>query len=1180
MSNESPNEPGLAPAIGAQQPGKSVPRRVGPRGGGSREASAADSRIFESGGEMGALMRSRDWSRSALGPISRWSHALKTMIGVLLRSQFPMHLSWGPSLVQLYNDAYRPILGAKHPRSMGQPVSECWPEIWHIMEPIFAGPLAGLPATGSEDLLLLFDRKGFLEETHFKAAYSPVPDETVAATGIGGVLATVAETTQQVFCERQLKTLREVAARAVDAKTPEQACAMAATTMGDNRADVPFALFYLLDAEGTEARLVASCGFGSGHGPANPAVIALGPDAGAVAGWDLERTARGREIELFQELAQRFGSLPSGSWGEPPRLAIALPLAAPDQPNPYGVLIAGVNPHRELNDGYQTFFELAAAQVVTAIHNARGHEQARVRAEKLAAVDRAKTAFFSNVSHEFRTPLALILGITGEALTGDDEAVSGEGLETVHRNALRLLKLVNTLLDFSRIEAGSALARPEPTDLSGFTAELASSFRSLIEKAGLTLTVDCPPLGAPVYVDRMMYEKVILNLLSNAFKFTLQGGICVSLRGGDRQVQLRVSDTGAGIPGAELPHLFERFYRVEGSRGRSYEGSGIGLSLVQELARLHGGDVHVESTVGQGSVFSVSLPLGDANLSGRCVDTSTRPATVTVAQDYVAEADGWLGEVSGQPLSAGHRATAGQRRPQGAHDGRILLADDNADMRAYVRRLLDGSYAVETVENGARALEAARARPPDLILSDVMMPALNGFDLLRELKADPRTAAVPVILLSARAGEEATVEGLQAGADDYLVKPFGARELVARVEGAVKGAKARAERERLLGEVEVGRSRLSSLFENAPAFVCTLRGPGHVFEIANPLFRSLVGRERTLIGLAAREAMPEMVDQGFIALLDGVYRTGTAFLGREARVRLDLRGDGVLVDAFVTFVYQPARDAQGTVEGIDVFGFEVTDHVRTRKEAEALADELRARVDLEQQLIGIVSHDLRSPMHAILLGSACLLSQQDLDDRSTRTVGRIQRAAERGARMIGDLLDFTQARLGGRIHVELRASQFHEVTRAVLDEVQATYPDREIRGEPIGDGRGEWDPDRLAQVVQNLVTNALKYSPRGTPVSVQTRDEGDRVTLTVHNEGAPISPQAVGRLFEPLQRAAEDVDPAGRSIGLGLYIVKHIVEAHDGTVSVESSAADGTTFHVRLPKHPQPGARSADRQGP
>jgi signal transduction histidine kinase len=263
-----------------------------------------------------------------------------------------------------------------------------------------------------------------------------------------------------------------------------------------------------------------------------------------------------------------------------------------------------VNPHRTLDEGYRSFFELAAAQITTAIRNARAYQEERQRAEALVELDRAKTLFFSNVSHEFRTPLTLMLGPLEDALEDSEHPLPGsqrERLTVAHRNSLRLLKLVNSLLDFSRIEAGRIQASYEPTDLSAFTAELASAFRSAIERAGMKLVVDCPVLSQPVYVDRDMWEKIVLNLLSNAFKFTFNGEIAVTLREGEGTVELEVRDTGIGIPEHELPRLFERFHRVEGARGRTYEGTGIGLSLVQELVKLHGGAIRVESAEGQGS---------------------------------------------------------------------------------------------------------------------------------------------------------------------------------------------------------------------------------------------------------------------------------------------------------------------------------------------------------------------------------------------------------------------------------------------------------------------------------------------------------------------------------------------------------------------------------------------------
>jgi CheY-like chemotaxis protein len=354
------------------------------------------------------------------------------------------------------------------------------------------------------------------------------------------------------------------------------------------------------------------------------------------------------------------------------------------------------------------------------------------------------------------------------------------------RNALRLLRLVNSLLDFSRIEAGRAQARFEPIDVADFTAALASNFRSACERAGLELVVDCPPLDAPVYVDLDMWEKIVLNLVSNAFKFTFEGSIKVALRRVGITVELVVQDTGVGIPADELPRVFERFHRIEAQRARTHEGTGIGLALVQELVKLHGGVIDVSSIPDQGTEFRVAVPLGISHLPPDCVQSTARLADNRIGPDaFVGEALGWLPDQVGHE-PARPRIISDQHQVEDSPQ--ILLADDNADMRAYVAGILmQGGYQVEAVGDGGAALAAARRGPlPDLILADVMMPGLDGFALLRELRTDPATEGLPVILLSARAGEEARIEGLTAGADDYLIKPFSARELRARVDGLVK----------------------------------------------------------------------------------------------------------------------------------------------------------------------------------------------------------------------------------------------------------------------------------------------------------------------------------------------------------------------------------------------------------
>ena len=416
---------------------------------------------------------------------------------------------------------------------------------------------------------------------------------------------------------------------------------------------------------------------------------------------------------------------------------------------------------------------------------------------KLGELDSAKTAFFSNVSHEFRTPLTLILGPVEQALETPGRALSGDALDAVHRNALRLLRLVNSVLDFSRIESGRLALSFAPIDLARLTGGVAGAFQSLFDDAGVRLSVDCPPLAEPVYVDAAQWEKVVMNLISNAFKFTFEGEVSVSLSARDDHVELAVRDTGTGIPNEELPRVFERFHRVEGARGRSFEGTGIGLALVHELVRLHGGTVQATSEIGRGTRFVVQLPKGRAHLPPERIVSAPSVPSVGDARAAVLEAKQWLGaEPQKSPAPVGPQDAATNTD---ADRGRLLVADDNADMREYLERLLSPQWDTRVVANGKLALEAATNAPPDLVLSDMMMPEMDGVTLLHALRADVRTRTIPVILISARAGEEARLSGLETGADDYLVKPFAAREVLSRVRthlemGRIRRAAAEAAR--------------------------------------------------------------------------------------------------------------------------------------------------------------------------------------------------------------------------------------------------------------------------------------------------------------------------------------------------------------------------------------------------
>jgi len=741
---------------------------------------------------MSALMRSTDWSKTRLGPVERWPRSLTTMLGAVLGSRFPMLLWWGADLLQLYNDGYRDILRDKHPASLAAPAAQVWAEIWDVVGPMVRSVMEGGPATWTEDLQLFINRAGLAEEAYFTFSYSPVPGDDGR---VGSVLNTVQETTVKVQSERQIRMLHDLAARASEAKSEDEAYRSVTEVLSSNELDLPFALLYVLNESADGALLAGVSGWKDYEGPAKPALLPVNQDA-STSTWPVVEVIRTGHELVIDDLAARFGPLPMGRWNAPPERAIVLPLSRAGQSTSYAVLVAGISPHRPFDDRYQRFFRATADQVMTVIANARAYQQERRRAEKLAEIDRAKTVFFSNVSHEFRTPLTLILGPIEDALSRPEQSLQGDGLQMVHRSATRLLRLVNSLLDFARIEAGRLQMSFGPTDLSAFTADLASSFRSLIERSGVTLTVDCPPLPEPIYVDAAQWEKIVLNLLSNAFKFTFTGEIVVSTRWCDSHVETTVRDTGTGIPEKELPHIFERFHRIEGAKGRSFEGTGIGLSLVQDLVKLHGGSVRVASAPDHGSTFEVSIPTGTAHLPPERIVARREPVSpFGDAAPYLLEASHWLSDPIVEIAQAPRREELGPSGVDAAGPvedrARILIADDNADMREYLARLVAARWQAQAVADGVTALAEARSTPPDLILSDIMMPGLDGVALLRELRADPRTREIPVVLLSARAGEEALVEGLETGADDYLVKPFSARELIARVQTHLQMARLR-----------------------------------------------------------------------------------------------------------------------------------------------------------------------------------------------------------------------------------------------------------------------------------------------------------------------------------------------------------------------------------------------------
>jgi signal transduction histidine kinase/CheY-like chemotaxis protein len=1083
---------------------------------------AAD--FLAGGGELGALIRGMDWTRTPLGPAAQWPRSLKTAVRIMLTSRQPIWVGWGKQLTYLYNEPYKSIIGGKHPWALGKPTLDVWREIEAEIGPMLEQAMTGIEGTYVESQLLIMERNGYPEETYYTFSYSPIPDDDGAP---GGIICANTDDTQRVIGERQLTLLRELAARTANARSWRKACERSAAALASNAKDLPFGMIYVADAAGTMT-LAGTWGIEAGT-PVAPNTMA-GEDA---AFWQLGE-ARDEPI-LVSALATKFASLPTGAWRQPPRQAAVIPIATSEGGRRV-VLIAGLNPFRLFDADYRRFLDLVAGQIAAAVNNAEAFQQQRRRAEALAELDQAKTAFFSNVSHEFRTPLTLMLGTLEESLAASDLSQRHRSELTIaHRNSLRLLRLVNTLLDFSRVEAGRIEASYEPVDLAALTAELASNFRSACERAGLRFTVECRKLPEQAYVDREMWEKIVLNLVSNAFKFTLDGEIAVRLRAENGRAVLSVSDTGTGIPEDEQARVFQRFHRVAGARGRTHEGTGIGLALVQELVRLHGGDVSLHSEPGEGSTFTVTIPLGKAHLPAERIGGARRLVSTSLrAQAFVDEALRWLpgSEQPDSPL-VGHDSAVEAAQVAGRALGRknVLIVDDNADMRDYVARLLQPFHEVATARDGLEGLGYVMARKPDLVLSDVMMPGLDGFGLLRAVRAEPAVEDTPVILLSARAGEEAQVEGLGAGADDYLVKPFSARELLARVNANLQMAElrrkalqeSRAHEAALLART----AELEAVLQTVPVAVwfTSDRNASKIIgnQNADALLRMPAGGNSSLSAPAAERSTHFRILRDGAAVAAADLPMHRAARGEEVRdceeeVRFD---DGSA--RFILTNATPIRDASGKVTGAVAAAVDITARKQADEQRELLINELNHRV--KNTLASVQSVAMQT-----LRNSASLSAFQDA--------------------FVSRLVALSRA------HDLLTRGNWHSAS--LRDIVRQTLDPYGLDGSRLRfDGPDIWlSPSAavtLSMGLHELATNAVKYGALSAP---NGRIE---VGWTVEN-----GPERRSLAITWTERGGPPVDPPSRR-GFGSRLIERgIAQDLDGEVDLAFESA-GVQCRIRLP---------------
>ena len=674
----------------------------------------------------------------------------------------------------------------------------------------------------------------------------------------------------------------------------------------------------------------------------------------------------------------------------------------------------------------------------------KAHVELAAALERVQQLDQLKTNFFANISHELRTPVTLIVGPVDHLLAQPALDAEARGdLLMIRRNAVLLQKHVNDLLDVSRIEAGKMRVNYRSTDLAQLVRLVGSYFSSSSVRP-LDLTIEGPET-LPAELDPGKIERVLLNLVSNAYKFTPDGGVVkVTLTQELSEVEIVVEDNGPGVPPELRESIFERFNQGLTPTSRGGAGTGLGLSIVREFVELHLGTVRVRDGAGEGAAFVVRLPLR-APAGAEVLPAEEAPLGALQASA--------LPRLMLPPFQTGEVLRATPQEPGGLPH--VVLAEDNPDMSEHIRRTLAGEFRLTITRDGAAALAAAEAQAPDLILSDLMMPGMNGEALLLAVRAHPRLAGVPVILLTARADEEVRLHLLRSGAQDFLLKPFAAEELRARVRNLVTTKQVRDTLQLALSTQEHDLARLA---------------------------QELMQRARDL---------------------------------------------------------EQARDVA-----------EAANHAKDR-------------------FLAVLSHELRTPLTPALALAIDLDQQVETDPQEVRRgLGIIRRNIELEARLIDDLLDITRV-ARGKLELQLSEVDAHRSIRDAVEMCQAEFERKGcILNVSLTAARShvQADASRLLQIFWNLLLNAVKFTPSTGRVSVRSSNPAaGALLIEVADSGVGISPDAMPRIFEAFEQGERQITREFGGLGLGLAVVKGLVDAHGGTIRARSEGVGkGSAFELEL----------------
>lgn len=703
--------------------------------------------IFACSGEMAERCASFDWASTPLGEPSTWPASMRAVVGMVLRSRFPMTVTWGDEFVMVYNDGYIPTLGAKHPGALGSSLPHQFAEIWDEIGPRQRAVLAGGESESDEDVPFVLERGSGPEETFYTFCWSHVSLDG-QAPGPGGVLTVLTERTGEVVGARRLALLNALAMRTAGSTDPDEALERTMHVLAEAGDDLVHGSYYSAGATGRLTR---------------------GPGFDTTTRDDSEQARDG--ARRLVETCWTTGEMTEERWDS--GYGVALPVRASGRR--VGVLFLGLHPLRPLDGAHRQWLGLVGDQVSQVVGTAASRADEQARVEALAQLDAAKSEFLSTVSHELRTPLTLLLGPLDDALADAEPTLSSVQVASMHQSAHRLLRLVNGLLDAAQRDVEPRPARIEPVAVSALTRDLVLPFEVAALRGGLTLTTTVDEVGV-LSLDAARWESIVINLTANAVKYTPSGWVEVELDADGEHLRFVVRDSGIGISQADQSRIFDRFQRIETDTSVSVEGTGLGLAVVAESVRAMGGTIAVDSAPGEGSVFTVRLPRLVAAPSEETEQRSTIAAEV-LARDVTAPD---AGEGSAEALPDDGRP-------------RVLVVDDNEGIRGRVAGVLADLGSTVTARDGIEALEILTDLQVDLVVTDMTMPRLNGLGLISRLRADPQHSGVPVIALSARAGTDAATSALAAGADDYVTKPFTSDELLARCRSTLELTRLRTE---------------------------------------------------------------------------------------------------------------------------------------------------------------------------------------------------------------------------------------------------------------------------------------------------------------------------------------------------------------------------------------------------